>query len=71
MNGLLLQLETIVRDGQGRGEINRRIKAQEVAKLLVLTLEGGLMIERLQKAKGPLKLARQHVEEYLEEKVRA
>jgi TetR/AcrR family transcriptional regulator, transcriptional repressor for nem operon len=71
MNGLLSRLEALVRDGQRRGEISYKVKAREVSKLVVGTLEGGLMIERLQKTKGPLKLACKHVEEYLEEKVRA
>ena len=71
MEGLLKQIETIVRTGQRRGEIREHVKAREVAKLVVGTLEGSLMIARLQKTRGPLESACRHVEEYLEEKVRA
>jgi hypothetical protein len=39
--------------------------------LIVSMLEGSFMIRRLQKKDGPLDLACQHLEEYLETKVRA
>jgi hypothetical protein len=42
-----------------------------MAMLIVSTLEGSVMIRRLQKKDGPLDLACDHLEEYLETKVRA
>jgi hypothetical protein len=39
--------------------------------LIVSTLEGSVMIRRLQKKDEPLDLACHHLEEYLETKVRA
>jgi hypothetical protein len=39
--------------------------------LIVSTLEGSLMVSRLQRNDKPLDLACRHLEEYLESKVRA
>jgi TetR/AcrR family transcriptional regulator, transcriptional repressor for nem operon len=61
---------TIVR-GQERGEIKRDVDAMELSTLIVSTLEGSLMLRRLQRKDEPLALACRHIEEYLEEKVRA
>ena len=65
------RLGTIIIAGQQRGEVNRNVDAEELANLIVGTLEGSLMLRRLQKKDKPLALACRHLEEYLEEKIRA
>jgi TetR/AcrR family transcriptional repressor of nem operon len=65
------RLGSIVIAGQQRGEVNRNVDPEELASLIVGTLEGSLMLRRLQRKDEPVALACRHLEEYLEEKVRA
>jgi hypothetical protein len=51
--------------------VRSEVDSAELAMLIVSTLEGSFMIRRLQKKDGPVDLACQHLEEYLETKVRA
>ncbi len=64
------KLSAIVAAGQKKGEIAASIDAEELAKLIVMTLEGSLMVRRLLKDETATLLACRHLEEYLEEKVR-
>jgi len=64
------RLGAIIIAGQKRGEVKRDIDAKELANLIVGTLEGSLMLRRLQRKDEPLALACRHLEEYLEERVR-
>jgi TetR/AcrR family transcriptional repressor of nem operon len=66
----LHRLEAIVDEGKRRGEVRSAVDSAELAMLIVSTLEGSIMIRRLQKKDGPLDLACHHLEEYLETKVR-
>ena len=70
LGGLLNRLETIATEGLKRNEIKRGIDTKELATLIVSTLEGSLMVSRLQKTDEPRAMACRHLEEYLEEKVR-
>jgi len=65
------RLRSIVEEGQGCGEIRPGVNAMELATLVVTTLEGALMLERLQKTPEPLNIACRHLEEYLETRIRA
>ena len=67
----LSRLRSIVEEGQARGEIRSGVDPSELATLIVTSLEGGLMLERLQKNPAPLNIACRHLEEYLETRVRA
>jgi TetR/AcrR family transcriptional repressor of nem operon len=67
---LLEQLSSTAKQGKARGEIDAGIDPGELASLIVATLEGGLMLSRLQKKDAPLDLACRHLEEYLEKAVR-
>jgi TetR/AcrR family transcriptional regulator, transcriptional repressor for nem operon len=70
-NSWLGRLRSIVEEGQARGEIHSGVDPNELATLLVTSLEGGLMLERLQKNPEPLNIACRHLEDYLETRVRA
>jgi TetR/AcrR family transcriptional repressor of nem operon len=65
------RFRSIVEEGQGRGEIRPSVNPMELATLMVTTLEGGLMLERLQKTPEPLNIACRHLEEYLETRIQA
>jgi TetR/AcrR family transcriptional regulator, transcriptional repressor for nem operon len=64
------RLRSIVEEGQGRGEIRRDVNPAELSTLIVTTIEGSLMLERLQKNLEPLNIACRHLEQYLETNVR-
>ena len=65
------RIEAVVEEGQRRGEIRREIDSSKLAALIVSTLEGSLMVSRLQRKEGACTLASDHLEEYLETSVRA
>src|ERR1700756_775846 len=71
LNAWLDRLATIAKQGQSRGEIRTQTDTEKLAMLIVSTLEGSLMLNRLQRNEEPLNLACHHLEEYLETKVRA
>ena len=64
-------LQSIIEEGQERGEIRSAVNPTDLATLIVTTLEGSLMLERLQRAPEPLNIACRHLEEYLETNIRA
>ena len=65
------RLESIAEEGKQKGEIRPGIDPEELATLIVNTLEGGLMVSRLQRRDEALDLACRHLEGYLETGVRA
>jgi TetR/AcrR family transcriptional regulator, transcriptional repressor for nem operon len=65
------QLQSIAEDGKKTGEVRSAIDSAELAALIVGTLEGGLMISRLQRRNEALDFACRHLEEYLETNIRA
>jgi TetR/AcrR family transcriptional repressor of nem operon len=65
------RLQSIVEEGQDCREIRSSVNAMELATLIVTTLEGSLMLERLQRTREPLNIACRHLEEYLETNIRA
>ena len=70
-NSWLTRLQSIVEEGQSRGEIHSGVDPAELATLIVTTLEGGLMLERLQRSPKPLNIACRHLDQYLETNIRA
>jgi TetR/AcrR family transcriptional regulator, transcriptional repressor for nem operon len=69
-NSWLGRLQSIVEEGQGRREIHSSVNAMELATLIVTTLEGSLMLERLQRTPEPLNVACRHLDEYFETSIR-
>ncbi len=65
------RLQSIVQEGQQRGEIPRRIDASQLATLIVSTLEGALVLSRIQRAYDPLDVACAHLKDHLDTSVRA
>jgi TetR/AcrR family transcriptional regulator, transcriptional repressor for nem operon len=71
LNSWLDRLQSIAAEGQRRGEVRADVDSAELATLIASTLEGSLMVSRLRRKDDPLDLACQHLEEYLETRVRA
>jgi TetR/AcrR family transcriptional regulator, transcriptional repressor for nem operon len=71
LGSLLDRLQLIIDEGQQRGEIVGDVDAAQLSALIVSTLEGALMLSRLQKSLEPLDVACGHLTEHLETSVRA
>jgi TetR/AcrR family transcriptional regulator, transcriptional repressor for nem operon len=71
LSSLLDRLQSIADEGQRRGEVRADVDSAELATLIASTLEGSIMVSRLQKKEEPRDLAVRHLEEYLETRVRA
>lgn len=63
-------LAEIIAVGVKRKEIRSDVDAKEVATLIISSLEGALMIARLERNKEALLTAQSHLERYLETQVR-
>jgi TetR/AcrR family transcriptional repressor of nem operon len=65
------RLAKIIRDGIAHRQINSTIRPQKLSQLIIATLEGALLISRLQKDRQPLHDVHKHLNEYLEHNVRS
>jgi TetR/AcrR family transcriptional regulator, transcriptional repressor for nem operon len=65
------RLQSTVEEGQRKDQIHSGVDAAELATLIVITLEGSLMVSRLQRKDDAVNLACRHLEKYLETTVRA
>ena len=65
------RLQSIAEEGKSKGEIRSDVDAAKLGILIAGTLEGSLMVSRLQRNEEPLDLACRHLDEYLETRVRA
>jgi TetR/AcrR family transcriptional repressor of nem operon len=63
-------LSSIIRAGVERKEIRRGVDADKLATLVISSLEGALMISRLERDREALLAAQSHLEGYLEAEVR-
>ena len=70
LSSLLDRLQSIAQEGQRRGEVRGDVDSAKLATLIASTLEGSIMVSRLQKKEEPRDLAVRHLEEYLETNVR-
>src|ERR1700719_1711074 len=64
-------LQSVFKEGKRKGEVHSAIDSGGLAVLIVSTLEGGLMVTRLQRRDDALDFACRHLEEYLETRIRA
>jgi TetR/AcrR family transcriptional repressor of nem operon len=65
----LVRLQTIIEQAQERGETRPRIDPEVVATLIVASLEGALMMSRLQRNDKALRRVQSHLNRYLENEV--
>jgi TetR/AcrR family transcriptional regulator, transcriptional repressor for nem operon len=71
LQGWTERLSRITAEGIQKHQIDRRIAPRELSQLIIGSLEGALLISRLQNDEEPLRAMRQHLNEYLEQTVRA
>jgi len=71
LQGWITRLSRIAVDGIHKHEIDTRIKPRKLSEWIIGSLEGALLISRLQKDSEPLDNARRNLHEYLERNVRA
>ena len=64
-------LSSVIRAGIERKEIRRDVDARNLATLIISSLEGALMISRLERDREALLAAQSYLERYLETEVRA
>ena len=64
------RLRSIIRMGIKRKEVRRGVDSKELATLIISSLEGALMIARLERNREALVAARSHLESHLETEVR-
>ena len=65
----LSRLQTIVDQAQARGETQPGVHLQAVATLIVASLEGALMMSRIQRNDDALRRVQAHLNRYLDEEV--
>jgi len=65
------RLSRIASQGIAKREIDSRVQPKKLSQWIIGSLEGALLISRLQKDDQPLTNARQSLHEYLEQNVRA
>jgi TetR/AcrR family transcriptional repressor of nem operon len=71
LQGWTERLSRITAEGIKKHEIDRRVTPRQLSELIISSLEGALLISRLQNDPGALRAMRQHLDEYLEQSVRA
>lgn len=71
LDSWLERIQSIIEEGKRQGEIRSDVDSSELATLLVSTLEGSLMVARLQRKENPRSWACRHLQEYFETEVRA
>ena len=64
------RLIALVREGQRRGEITRRLDARDVTTVVISALEGALIMGRLGRSGQPLRRVQRHLNAFLERQVR-
>ena len=66
-----VRLSKITTEGIERQQIDRRVDPLKLSQLIIGSLEGALLISRLQNSDEPLRDVKRHLAEYLEQNVRA
>jgi TetR/AcrR family transcriptional regulator, transcriptional repressor for nem operon len=60
----------MIRIGIKAREIRRGVDAKKLATLIISSLEGAIMVYRLERAEGVLRAVHTHLDNYLEAEVR-
>jgi TetR/AcrR family transcriptional repressor of nem operon len=66
LSGWMARLTKAAEDGVARREIQPRMNCKALGQLIISTLEGALLISRLENDRAPLEQARRHLHGYLE-----
>lgn len=71
LRGWTDRLAKIAAEGIERGEIEPGVDAEKLARVVIASLEGALLISRLERDEEPLREVQEHLDKYLEQNVRA
>jgi TetR/AcrR family transcriptional repressor of nem operon len=71
LQGWTMRLSKITAEGISKHEVDARVQPRKLAQWIIGSLEGALLISRLQKDDQPLQEARRNLQEYLEQNVRS
>jgi TetR/AcrR family transcriptional repressor of nem operon len=71
LQGWTERMSRITAEGITKHQIDRGVAPRQLSQLIIASLEGALLISRLQNDEEPLRAMRQHLDEYLEQTVRA
>ena len=69
LRSCLSRLQTIVDQAKARGETQPGVDPKAVATLIVASLEGALMMSRIQRSDEALQRVQAHLDRYLDEEV--
>jgi TetR/AcrR family transcriptional regulator, transcriptional repressor for nem operon len=69
-HGWVSFLSQIIEQGRKSGEIGPSVEPEMLSTLIISLLEGAFFTSKLQRSKAPLKIAQQHLNQYLEDAVR-
>jgi TetR/AcrR family transcriptional repressor of nem operon len=64
-------LKGVLADGIAAGTVRKDVDVEKVSRLIISGLEGGMLISRIEKNDQALQDAMEHLDIYLEAKVRA
>jgi len=70
LSGWMARLTKAAEDGIAKREIDARVDCKALGQLIISTLEGALLISRLENDRASLDQVRKHLHEYLEGSVR-
>jgi TetR/AcrR family transcriptional repressor of nem operon len=71
LNNWTALLSKIISEGISKNQIDRAVDPHKLSQLIIGSLEGALLISRLQKDRASLDASRRHLHDYLEQNVRA
>jgi TetR/AcrR family transcriptional regulator, transcriptional repressor for nem operon len=71
LQGWTERLSEIAAEGIEKHQIDRSVGPRQLSELIIGSLEGALLISRLQNNEEPLRAMRQHLQQHLEQTVRA
>jgi TetR/AcrR family transcriptional repressor of nem operon len=70
LRGWQKMLQSLLKEGIMDGTVRAEIDVERVSRLIISTLEGGMLLSRLEKNDRALCDAMEHLDSYLEEKIR-
>jgi TetR/AcrR family transcriptional regulator, transcriptional repressor for nem operon len=71
LSGWMARLTKAAEDGIAKREIDSKVDSKTLGQLIISTLEGALLISRLENDRASLDQVRRHLHEYLETNVRS
>lgn len=71
LRGWQKRLGTILMEGMAAGTVRTDVDAEKVARLIISALEGGMLVSRIEKNDQALRDVMEHLNNYLEDSVRA